>query len=143
MAEIQGIVTKTVGERCEVKVDREASENKNLPRYLDCWNPINAKVGDTVGAEFRSMSKAKANAIIYGCPIFGFIAGALFGYAQSKFFGLEGWKIWGAIALGAALFEFVSVSYVRIFKRDAVREGVQPVTYEIHVQEMTIDLGKK
>ena len=53
MAEIRGIVTKVQGERCEVKVDKTESELKNLPKYLDCWNPINAKPGNIVGAEYR------------------------------------------------------------------------------------------
>lgn len=139
MAEIQGIVMKAHGERCEIKVDREASELKDLPRYLDCWNPIGAKVGDIVGAEYRSMDGTKAKAIMYSFPVFGFLAGGVFGYAQAKFFDKE--PLWFIIG-GIVLFEIVSISYARMFKRDAIREGVQPVTYEIHVEEMVIDTGK-
>lgn len=143
MAEIQGIVLKVQGERAEVKVDREASETKDLPRYLDCWNPIGAKVGHIVGAEYRALEEWKAKAILYGCPAFGFIAGAAFGYAQSKFFGFEGWETWAMVAGGIVLFEIVSISYAKIFKRDAMRDGIQPVIYEIHVEEMVIDTSKK
>jgi len=140
MAEIQGIVMKTYGERCEIKVDKDASEGSHLPKYLDCWNPIGAKPGDIVGAEYRSMEGSKAKAIFYGVPVFGFFAGAAFGYAQAKFFDLEPWYM---VLGGIVLFEMVSINYARIFKRDAMREGIQPVTYEIHVEEMVIDMGKK
>ena len=143
MAEIQGIVLRVNGERAEVKVDREASEASHLPKNLDCWNPIGAKVGNIVGAEYRALEEWKAKAILYGCPVFGFLAGAAFGYAQAKFFDLEGWHNWAMIAGGIVLFEIVSLSYARIFKRDAMREGIQPVIYEIHVEEMVIDMGKK
>lgn len=140
MAEIQGVVLKKQGERCEIKVDREASENKNLPRYLDCWNPIGAKVGDIVGAEYRSLEDGKAKAILYGVPICGLFAGGAFGYAQAIFFG--GNPVWYVLG-GVAVFEFVSLSYARMFKRDAMRQGIQPVTYEIHVEETVVDLNKK
>ena len=53
MAEIRGLVVKKNGERAEVKVDKIESELKNLPKYLDCWNPVGAKAGDVVGAEFH------------------------------------------------------------------------------------------
>ena len=139
MAEIQGLVMKARGERCEIKVDREASERKDLPRYLDCWNPIGAKVGDIVGAEYRSMDATKAKAIMYGFPVCGLFAGAAFGYAQAIFFDQD--PVWFVLG-GIILFEIVSISYSRMFKRDAVREGIQPVTYEIHVEEMVIDTGK-
>ena len=143
MAEIQGIVLKVKGERAEVKVDREASEGKLLAKYLDCWNPIGAKVGDVVGAEYRALEEWKAKAILYGCPVFGFLAGAAFGYAQAQFFDLQGWHTWAMVAGGVVLFEIVSINYARIFKRDAMRNGIQPVIYEIHVEEMVIDMSKK
>ena len=139
MAEIQGIVMRTYGERCEIKVDKNASELNHLPKNLDCWNPIGAKVGDIVGAEYRSMDGTKAKAIMYSFPAFGLLAGAFFGYAQAKFFDKE--PLWFIIG-GIVLFEIVSISYARMFKRDAIREGIQPVTYEIHVEEMVIDTGK-
>lgn len=140
MAEIQGIVMKVYGERCEIKVDKDASERSNLPKYLDCWNPIGAKPGDIVGAEYREMEGTKAKAIFYGVPVFGFFAGAAFGYAQAKFFDLTPWYM---VLGGIVLFEIVSINYACVFKRDAMREGIQPVTFEIHVEEMVIDMGKK
>lgn len=140
MADIQGVVMKVHGERCEIKVDKQASDLKQLPKYLDCWNPINAKPGDIVGAEYREMEPWKAKAIMYSFPIFGLVAGAFFGYAQAKFFDKD--PLWFVLG-GVVLFEIVSINYARIFKRDAMREGVQPVTYEIHVEEMVIDMGKK
>ena len=53
MAEIRGIIIKKRGERAEVKVNKAESELKSLPKYLDCWNPVGAKAGDVVGAEYR------------------------------------------------------------------------------------------
>lgn len=61
MAEIRGTVVKKYGERAEIKVDKTLSERSNLPKYLDCWNPINAKPGDKVGAEYRNMDEKKPN----------------------------------------------------------------------------------
>ena len=65
-AEIKGLLIKKQGERAEVKVDRTKTTVTGIPKYLDCWCPINAKVGDTVGVEYRELEKSKSNLVIYG-----------------------------------------------------------------------------
>ena len=60
MAEIRGLVVKKQGERAEIKVDKTESELTGLPKYLDCWNPVGAKAGDVVGAEYRDFDNTKA-----------------------------------------------------------------------------------
>ena len=44
---------------------------------------------------------------------------------------------------GVVLWEIVTISYARIFKRDAVRQGRQVVIFELEKQEMVIDMSKK
>ena len=65
MAEIRGIIVKKQGERAEVKVDKAESELTGLPKYIDCWNPVGAKAGDVVGAEYRDFDQRKAKLGIY------------------------------------------------------------------------------
>ena len=69
MAEIRGIIVKKQGERAEVKVDKAESELTGLPKYIDCWNPVGAKAGDVVGAEYRDFDQRKAKLVIYGLPV--------------------------------------------------------------------------
>lgn len=140
MAEIRGTVVKKYGERAEIKVDKTLSERSNLPKYLDCWNPINAKPGDKVGAEYRNMDEKKAKLMIYGLPVAGIIAGIAFGHSLAVFF--QGNEML-FIAGGIILWLIVTVSYARIFKRDAVRSGSQPVIYEVEVAKMVIDMSDK
>lgn len=140
MAEIRGIVVKKQGERAEIKVDKTESELTGLPKYLDCWNPVGAKAGDVVGAEYRDFDQKKAKFIMYGLPAAGVLAGVAFGHSLATFFQKEEWPF---IAGGVVLWLIVTVSYARMFKRDAVREGVQPVIYEIQREEMVIDMSKK
>jgi hypothetical protein len=140
MAEIRGLVVKKQGERAEVKVDKTESELQGLPKYLDCWNPVNAKAGDVVGAEYRDFDNKKAKMIIYGLPVTGVIAGIAFGNSLAVFFHMDNIPF---IIGGIILWLIVTISYARIFKRDAVREGKQPVIYEIQAEKMVIDMGSK
>lgn len=140
MSEIRGIVVKKSGERAQVKVDKTESELTGLPKYLDCWNPVGAKAGDDVGAEYRDFDNKKAKLIIYGLPVTGVLAGVAFGHSLAAFFHQDELPF---IIGGVILWLFVTVSYARIFKRDAVREGQQPVIYEINVPETVIDMSKK
>lgn len=140
MAEIKGVVVKKSGERAEIKVDKENSEVKGLPKYLDCWNPISARIGDVVGAEYRDFDEKTAKMIIYGMPVAGVLAGVAFGHSLATFFHAEEWPF---IVGGIILWLIVTVSYAKIFKRDAVRKGRQPVIYEVEVQEMVIDTSNK
>lgn len=139
MAEIRGIVVRKQGERAEVKVDKTESELKGLPKYLDCWNPVGAKAGDVIGAEYREPDNKKAKLIVYGLPVAGVLAGVAFGNSMATFFHMDKLPF---IAGGVVLWEIVTISYARIFKRDAVREERQAVIYEIQAQEMVIDTSK-
>lgn len=140
MTEIRGIVVKKKGERAEIKVDKTESELTGLPKYLDCWNPVGAKAGDTVGAEYRDMDEKKAKLIMYGLPVAGVIAGVAFGNSLATFFHMDQLPF---IIGGVALWLLVTVSYARMFRRDAVRQGKQPVIFEIQAEEMVIDMSKK
>ena len=140
MAEIRGIIVKKAGERAEVKVDRAESELSGLPKYLDCWNPVGAKAGDVVGAEYRDFDKTKAKMVIYGLPLLGILAGVACGHSVATFFHMDDLPF---IAGCTVLWLLVTVNYARIFKRDAVREGKQPVIYEIQQAKMVIDIGNK
>lgn len=140
MTEIRGIVVKKHGERAEIKVDKTESELTGLPKYLDCWNPVGAKAGDIVGAEYRDMDETKAKLIMYGLPIGGVLAGVAFGNSLATFFHMDKLPF---IAGGVVLWLIVTISYARIFRRDAVRQGRQPVIFEIQAEEMVIDMSRK
>lgn len=138
MTDIKGIVIKRQGERAEVKVDKTKSTGSNLPKYLDCWNPVNAKAGEVVGVEYQELDKRKAQLIMYGLPVLGLLAGAAFGNSLAIFFHMDRLYF---IAGGIVLWLLVAINYARIFKRDAMRQGKQPVIVEIEVQKMVIDMG--
>lgn len=138
MTDIKGIVIRKQGERAEVKIDKTKSTVSNLPKYLDCWNPVNAKAGDNVGIEYQELDKRKEQMIIWGLPVLGVIAGAAFGNGLASFFQMDRWPF---IAGGVVLWLLISVNYARIFKRDAVRQGSQPVIVEIEVEKMVLDLS--
>ncbi len=140
MTEIRGIVVKKHGERAEIKVDKTESELTGLPKYLDCWNPVGAKAGDIVGAEYRDMDETKAKLIMYGLPLGGVLAGVAFGNSLATFFHMDKLPF---IAGGVVLWLIVTISYARIFRRDAVRQGRQPVIFEIQAEEMVIDMSRK
>lgn len=130
-ADIIGLLIERHGERARVKVDKEKSKGEKVPKYLEVWCPINAKVGDIVGIEYQEMSKRKMQMILYGFPVLAVIAGAVFGNSISIFFGIDNTL---PMLLGVVIWLLVVVNYARIFKRDAVREGLQPVVVEIEVQ---------
>lgn len=138
MTDIKGIVIKRQGERAEVKVDKTKSTGSNLPKYLDCWNPVNAKAGEVVGIEYQELDKRKAQLIMYGLPVLGLLAGAAFGNSLAIFFHMD--RLYFILG-GVVLWLLVAINYARIFKRDAMRQGKQPVIVEIEVQKMVIDMG--
>lgn len=138
MTDIKGIVIKRQGERAEVKVDKTKSTGSNLPKYLDCWNPVNAKAGEVVGVEYQELDKRKAQLIMYGLPVLGLLAGAAFGNSLAIFFHMD--RLYFILG-GVVLWLLVAINYARIFKRDAMRQGKQPVIVEIEVQKMIIDMG--
>lgn len=138
MTDIKGIVIKRQGERAEVKVDKTKSTGSNLPKYLDCWNPVNAKAGEVVGVEYQELDKRKAQLIMYGLPVLGLLAGAAFGNSLAIFFHMD--RLYFILG-GVVLWLLVAINYARIFKRDAMRQGKQPVIVEIEVQKIVIDMG--
>lgn len=140
MAEIKGILMRKQGERAEVKVDRTKTTVTGIPKYLDCWCPINARVGDTVGVEYQELEERKSKMIIYGFPVLGIVAGYAFGQSLATFFKMD--PLWFIVG-GIVLWLLIAINYVRIFKRDAVRQGAQPVVVEIDVPEMVVDLNDK
>ena len=123
-AELVGLLIEKHGERAKIKLDKDKSKGEKIPKYLEAWCPINAKVGDVVGVEYQEMNKRKMQMILYGFPVLSVIAGAVFGNSIAVFFDID-----------KTMPLLVSVNYARIFKRDAVREGVQPVVIEIEAPD--------
>ena len=48
-AELVGLLIEKHGERAKIKLDKDKSKGEKIPKYLEAWCPINAKVGDVVG----------------------------------------------------------------------------------------------
>ncbi len=136
--EVIGIVTKRNGERAQVRVDKNRSTRLQVPKYLDCWNPIGAKEGQTVGVDYQEMDSRKAKLIYYCLPLLGLGAGAVFGNSLAIFFHGERLLY---IGVGMVLWLFVAYSYAKMFKRDAMNRGIQPVINAVEVQELVIDRG--
>ena len=65
MPEIQGFIVERKGERAKVKTIQDNNEVKSLPKYLDCWNKIEAKEGMKVKIEMQELDEKKAKIIIY------------------------------------------------------------------------------
>ena len=131
-AELVGLLIEKHGERAKIKLDKDKSKGEKIPKYLEAWCPINAKVGDVVGVEYQEMNKRKMQMILYGFPVLSVIAGAVFGNSIAVFFDIDKTM---PVMLGVVIWLLVSVNYARIFKRDAVREGVQPVVIEIEAPD--------
>lgn len=131
-SEIRGLLIEKNGERARVKIDKEKSVGDKLPKFVEAWCPINANIGDVVGIEYQEMSKYKVKAILYGLPVLAVLAGAAFGNSAAIFFDTDKTL---PIILGVVLWLLIAVNYARIFKRDAIREGAQPVVIEIEAPE--------
>ena len=123
-AELVGLLIEKHGERAKIKLDKDKSKGEKIPKYLEAWCPINAKVGDVVGVEYQEMNKRKMQMILYGFPVFGNSIAVFFDIDKTM-----------PVMLGVVIWLLVSVNYARIFKRDAVREGVQPVVIEIEAPD--------
>ncbi len=128
MPEIKGLIVECKGERARVKIDQQNSEMKNLPKYLDCWNKIDAKKGMTVKIEMQELDQKKAQKIIYSVPALFLIAGASFGRVIANYFS---WDMIWTILGSAVLWLFMGITYARTFRRDAVRKGEQPVIVDV------------
>ena len=68
-AELVGLLIEKHGERAKIKLDKDKSKGEKIPKYLEAWCPINAKVGDVVGVEYQEMNKRKMQMILYGFPV--------------------------------------------------------------------------
>ena len=106
-AELVGLLIEKHGERAKIKLDKDKSKGEKIP-------------------------KRKMQMILYGFPVLSVIAGAVFGNSIAVFFDIDKTM---PVMLGVVIWLLVSVNYARIFKRDAVREGVQPVVIEIEAPD--------
>jgi positive regulator of sigma E activity len=88
-AELVGLLIEKHGERAKIKLDKDKSKGEKIPKYLEAWCPINAKVGDVVGVEYQEMNKRKMQMILYGFPVLSVIAGAVFGNSIAVFFDID------------------------------------------------------
>ena len=133
-AELVGLLIEKHGERAKIKLDKDKNIIDSFQRLIkpQVYNWINAKVGDVVGVEYQEMNKRKMQMILYGFPVLSVIAGAVFGNSIAVFFDIDKTM---PVMLGVVIWLLVSVNYARIFKRDAVREGVQPVVIEIEAPD--------
>ncbi|MGE4588328.1 MAG: SoxR reducing system RseC family protein [Acidaminococcaceae bacterium] len=128
MPGIQGIIVERKGERAKVKTVQNNSEVKNLPKYLDCWNKIEAKEGMKVKIEMQELDEKKARMIIYSIPTLFALAGATFGKVMASYFS---WDIIWTIIGSTIFWLFMGLTYTATFRRDAVRKGEQPVIVDV------------
>lgn len=123
-AEIIGYVMERTGQRARVKIDKSKSTKQNLPKFLDCWNACEEKIGTQVRVEVQTLSTKKAKMTIYGVPVLALAAGLAFG---NGFAGSLGWdKTWTIIGSGV-LWLLIGWKYSSDFRRDAARKGEQYV----------------
>ena len=128
MPEIKGVILERNGERARVKIDQKNSETKNLPKYMDCWNKIDAKEGMMVEIEMQELDKKKAQKIIYSLPVLFAMAGASFGKVIAAYFA---WDTTYTIVGSTLIWLYMGTTYTGIFRRDAVRKGEQPVIVNV------------
>ncbi|MDD4085444.1 MAG: SoxR reducing system RseC family protein [Acholeplasmataceae bacterium] len=128
MTEIVGFIIAVKGERAKVKIDKSGSEASNLPKYMDCWNKIDAKEGAKVKIEMQELDAGKARKIIIALPVLFAIAGASFGRVIANYLAVE--RLW-TIGASTLLWLFMGWTYTGTFRRDAVRKGEQPVVVDV------------
>lgn len=122
MAEFIGYVTERKGQRAKVKIDKTKYKGKNIPKFLDCWNACEAKVGSEVEVDRQAVSPGKAKLIVYGIPALCALAGAVFGNGIAKFFR---WPFTWSVAGGALLWLILGWNYVGPFRKEVVAKGEQ------------------
>lgn len=138
MADFNGLVLRTRGERAQVKVDQERSRLKNQRSVVDCWNPIAAKSGQLVEVEYQQLDERKAKLITYLMPVGGLLAGLAFGRAINNYFHWE--QDLAVIVVSGLLWLGVALNYVHVFRRDAMHHGSQPVITAIEEASYVIDM---
>ena len=132
MTEIKGFIVERHGLRAKVKIDQEGSTLRNLPKYMDCLNSIEASVGLLVEVEMRESDPKKEKFTLYGIPICAILAGAAFGRGMSVFFE---WPLWETVAISSVLWLLVGLNYSRAYRRDAMRRGEQPTIVSVIYDE--------
>ncbi len=134
-AELVGLLIEKRGERAKIKLDKDKSKGEKVPkdlRSLVSDNQCQSRRCGRLSVEYQEMNKRKMEMILYGFPVLSVIAGAVFGNSISIFFGIDKTI---PVMLSVVIWLLLAVNYARIFKRDAVREGVQPVVIEIEAPD--------
>jgi positive regulator of sigma E activity len=122
LAEYIGYVTERKGQRAKVKIDRTRYKGTNVPKFLDCWNACEAKVGSEVEVGRQEVNPRKAKLIVYGIPLLCAVAGAVFGNGIARFFR---WPFLESVIGGAVLWLVLGWSYVGPFRKEVVARGEQ------------------
>ena len=132
MAEFIGYVIERKGQRAKVKIDRSRCKGTNVPKFLDCWNACEAKIGSEVEVGRQSVNPHKAKLIVYGIPLLCAVAGAVFGNGIARFFR---WPSMESIIGGALLWLALGWSYVGPFRKEVVAKGEQWTVMGIYYGE--------
>lgn len=122
MADYIGYVMERRGQRAKVRIDRNRSEGEHIPKFLDCWNACEAKVGMEVEVGMHHMEPKMEKFILYGIPLLSAVAGAAFGRSISMFFH---WPMVPTLAVGCVLWTYLGWSYIGNFRRDVANRGEQ------------------
>ncbi len=122
MTDYIGYITERRGQRAKVRIDRNKSQDPHPPKFLDCWNACEAKVGMEVEVGRQQMNPKMEKFIIYGIPALSAIAGGAFGNSLSIFFG---WAKVPTIFIGCLLWIYIGWSYIGAFRRDVANRGEQ------------------
>lgn len=122
MAEYIGYVMERRGQRAKVRIDRNRSRGEHIPKFLDCWNACEAKVGMEVEVGIHQMNPKMEKFIMYGIPLLSAIAGGTFGRSVSMFFQ---WPVIPTIIGGTILWTYLGWSYIGSFRRDVAGRGEQ------------------
>jgi len=89
MIEEIGVVTKTEGVTARVAVQKKGTcegcavkgvcETQGEGSEIEAFNPVNAKVGQTVKLSIKPQAYLRGTMLVYGIPLVVFITGAIIG----------------------------------------------------------------
>lgn len=139
--DVKGLLIKRRGQRATVRVDKERSRRKLSAHTIDCWNSINAQIGDNVNVNYRMVDEKKLKWITYATIPVSIIAGITFGHGMATFLHWTEYY-YHIIAVSTVMWALVGWSYYSGTKRDVMRGGVQPVIDSIEEVEFEIDMTK-
>jgi len=122
LAEFVGYVLERKGQRAKVRIDKSEALGTGVPKFLDCWNACEAKVGMEVEVGKHSMNPKMEKFIIYGVPVLSAIAGGAFGNGLSNFFH---WPRLPVIIVGCFIWLGIGWNYIGAFRRDVANRGEQ------------------